>query len=141
MGFRPEWGAQYPISGSTVMDAPTGYLTLYAAFFLEGNFRLPITKFTASVLRNYGLHISQINAIGLPREFEFVCRAHRIDPKFEMLNVFYSVTYTNGFYSFNARTGVAPVCSVPLKNLHDWKQNFLYSLRCYFDGYALPDGW
>ncbi|KAJ0467983.1 hypothetical protein HanIR_Chr14g0691431 [Helianthus annuus] len=67
MGFRPEWGAQYPTVGSTAVDAPPGYLTLYAAFIREGNFRLPITKFTASVLRNYGLHISQINAIRLSR--------------------------------------------------------------------------
>ncbi|MFS7991262.1 hypothetical protein Hanom_Chr12g01068711 [Helianthus anomalus] len=66
MGFRPEWGAQYPTVGSIALDAPPGYMTLYAAFFREGNFRLPITKFTASVLKNYGLHISQINAIGLP---------------------------------------------------------------------------
>ncbi|MFS8016342.1 hypothetical protein Hanom_Chr15g01367451 [Helianthus anomalus] len=110
MGFRPEWGAQYPTSGSTAMDAP---------------------PFTASVLRNYGLHISQINVIGLPRitHFEFVCRAHRIDPTFEIFNVFYSVSYTSGFYSFNARTGVAPVCSVPLKSLHDWKQKFFYLRR------------
>uniref|UniRef100_A0A251VG72 Transposase (putative) gypsy type domain-containing protein n=1 Tax=Helianthus annuus TaxID=4232 RepID=A0A251VG72_HELAN len=131
MGFRPEWGAQYPTVGSTAMDAPPGYLTLYAAFFREGNFRLPITKFTASVLRNYGLHISQINAIGLPRvtHFEFVCRANRVDPTFEMFNVFYCVTYTNGFYSFNSRTGVTPVCSAPLKSLHDWKQKFFYIRR------------
>ncbi|MFS7932898.1 hypothetical protein Hanom_Chr04g00373331 [Helianthus anomalus] len=102
MGFRPEWGAQYPTTGSTAMDAPPGYLTLYTAFFREGNFRLPITKFTASVLRNYGLHISQINAIGLPRvtHFEYVCRANHVDPTFEMFN-----------------------------SLHDWKQKFFYIRR------------
>ncbi|KAJ0489245.1 hypothetical protein HanHA300_Chr12g0441841 [Helianthus annuus] len=131
MGFRSEWGAQYPTAGSTAVDAPPGCITLYAAFFREGNFRLSITKFTASVLRNYGLHISQINAIGLPRitHFEFVCRSCRIEPTFEMFNVFYSVTYNTGFYSFNARTGVSTVCSVPLKRLHDWKQKFFYIRR------------
>ncbi|KAJ0925918.1 hypothetical protein HanRHA438_Chr04g0165171 [Helianthus annuus] len=46
-----------------------------------------------------------------------------------MFNVFYSVTYANGFYSFQARSGVAPVCSVPLKSLHDWKQKFFYIRR------------
>ncbi|KAM0016869.1 hypothetical protein Hdeb2414_s0028g00701551 [Helianthus debilis subsp. tardiflorus] len=131
MSFRPEWGAQYPTAGSTAVDAPPGYITLYAAFFREGNFRLPITKFTASILRNYGVHISQINEIGLPRitHFEYVCRAYHIEPTFEMFNVFYSVTYTSGFYSFQARTGVALVCSVPLKSLHDWKQKFFYIHR------------
>ncbi|KAJ0622858.1 hypothetical protein HanIR_Chr01g0025361 [Helianthus annuus] len=131
MAFRPEWGAQYPPPGSTALDAPPGYITLYAAFFREGSFRLPITKFTAAVLRGYGLHISQINAIGLPRitHFEYVCRAYRIEPTFEMFNMFYSVTYASGFYSFQARTGVAPVCSVPLKSLHDWKQKFFYIRR------------
>uniref|UniRef100_A0A251SD94 Putative transposase (Putative), gypsy type n=1 Tax=Helianthus annuus TaxID=4232 RepID=A0A251SD94_HELAN len=131
MNFRPEWGAQYPPPGSTALDAPPGYITLYAAFFREGSFRLPITKFTAAVLRGYGLHVSQINAIGLPRitHFEYVCRAYRLEPTFEMFNVFYSVTYTSGFYSFQARTGVASVCSVPLKSLHDWKQKFFYIRR------------
>ncbi|XP_035841715.1 uncharacterized protein LOC110918485 isoform X2 [Helianthus annuus] len=131
MGFRPEWGAQYPPVGSTALDAPPGHITLYAAFFREGSFRLPITKFTASVLRGYGLHISQLNAIGLPRitHFEYVCRAYRIEPTFQMFNVFYSVTYASGFYSFQARSGVAPVCSMPLKSLHDWKQKFFYIRR------------
>ncbi|KAM0040321.1 hypothetical protein Hdeb2414_s0012g00392391 [Helianthus debilis subsp. tardiflorus] len=129
--FRPEWGAQYPPSGSTALDAPPGFITLYAAFFREGNFRLPITKFTAAVLRGYGLHISQINAIGLPRitHFEFVCRSYRFEPTFEMFNTFYTVTYSGGFYSFQARTHVVPVCSVPLKGIHDWKRKFFYIRR------------
>ncbi|KAJ0765627.1 hypothetical protein HanPI659440_Chr08g0305591 [Helianthus annuus] len=129
MGFLPDWGAQFPTPGSTAMDAPPGYITLYAAFFQEGNFRLSMTKFTG---RNYGLHISQINAIGLPRvtHFEFVCRANRVEPTFEMFNVFYTVTYTSGFYSFNSRTGgVIPCCSTPLKSLHDLKQKFFYIRR------------
>ncbi|KAJ0796161.1 hypothetical protein HanPI659440_Chr04g0158981 [Helianthus annuus] len=107
----------------------SGYITLYAAFFREGNFRLPMTKFTAAVLKNYSLHISQINALGLPRvtHFEFICRASRIEPTFEMFNVFYTVTYTGGFYSFNSRTSnVVPCSSNPPKSLHDWKQNFFY---------------
>ncbi|KAJ0804330.1 hypothetical protein HanPI659440_Chr02g0036791 [Helianthus annuus] len=129
--FRPEWGARYPPSGSTALDAPPGFITLYAAFFREGNFRLPITKFTAAVLRGYGLHISQINAIGLPRitHFEFVCRSYRVEPTFEMFNAFYSVSYASGFYSFQARMGVTQVCSVPIKGIHDWKQKFFY-IRC-----------
>ncbi|KAM0046225.1 hypothetical protein Hdeb2414_s0009g00313611 [Helianthus debilis subsp. tardiflorus] len=129
--FRPEWGARYPPSGSTALDAPPGFITLYAAFFREGNFRLPITKFTAAVLRGYGLHISQINAIGLPRitHFEFVCRSYRFEPTFEMFNTFYTVTYSSGFYSFQARTHVVPVCSVPLKGIHDWKRKFFYIRR------------
>ncbi|KAM0021790.1 hypothetical protein Hdeb2414_s0024g00654831 [Helianthus debilis subsp. tardiflorus] len=91
-----------------------------------------MTKFTTEVLRNYGLDISQINTIGLPcvTYFECVCRANRVDPSFEMFNVFYTVTYTSGFYSFNSRTGgVIPCCSTPLKSLHDWKQKFFYICR------------
>ncbi|KAJ0547474.1 hypothetical protein HanIR_Chr08g0372611 [Helianthus annuus] len=91
-----------------------------------------MTKFTAAVLKNYGLHISQINALGLPRvtHFEFICRAGRIEPTFEMFNVFYTVTYTGGFYSFNSRTGnVVPCSSNTPKSLHDWKQKFFYIRR------------
>ncbi|MFS7999969.1 hypothetical protein Hanom_Chr12g01172881 [Helianthus anomalus] len=99
MSFRLEWGAQFPIPNSTALDAPPGYIALYAAFFREGNFRLPMTKFIAEVLANYRVHTSQINALGLPRltHFEFICRANHIDPTFEMFNVFYNVSYTGGF--------------------------------------------
>ncbi|MFS7939165.1 hypothetical protein Hanom_Chr05g00448531 [Helianthus anomalus] len=87
-------------------------MTLYVAFIREGNFRLPMTKFT-----------------GLPRitHFEFICRANRIEQTFEMFNVFYFGSYTGGFYSFNSRTGGVNPCSTnPPKSLHDWKQNFFY---------------
>ncbi|MFS7927054.1 hypothetical protein Hanom_Chr04g00304421 [Helianthus anomalus] len=49
-----------------------------------------MTKFTGEVLKNYGLHISRINAPGLPRitHFELICRANHIKPTFEMFNVF-----------------------------------------------------
>ncbi|KAJ0606811.1 hypothetical protein HanHA89_Chr03g0089361 [Helianthus annuus] len=132
MGFHSEWGAQFPTPYSTALDAPLGYITLYAAYFREGNFRLPMTKFTAEVLTNYGLQISQINALGLPRltHFEFICRVNRIEPTFEMFNVFYFVSYTSGFYSFNSRTsGVSPCSTNPPKSLHDWKQKFFYIRR------------
>ncbi|KAF5754025.1 hypothetical protein HanRHA438_Chr17g0797301 [Helianthus annuus] len=47
-----------------------------------------------------------------------------------MFNVFYSVSYTGGFYSFNSRTsGVIPCSSNPPKSLHDWKHKFFY-VRC-----------
>ncbi|MFS7888808.1 hypothetical protein Hanom_Chr00s000002g01599421 [Helianthus anomalus] len=122
MGFRSEWGAQFPTPNSTSSDAPLGYIVLYAAYFREGNFRLPMTKFTDEVWTNYSLHISQINALGLPRNthFEFICRATHIEPTFEMFNVFYFVSYTGGFYSFNSRTGgVSPCSTNPPKSLHD----------------------
>ncbi|KAJ0805360.1 hypothetical protein HanPI659440_Chr02g0049081 [Helianthus annuus] len=129
MGFLPEWGAQFLTPNSTAIDAPPGYISLYAAFFREGNFRLP---FTAEALTNHGLHISQITALGLPSvtHFEFICRANRVEPTFEMFNVFYMVTYTGGFYSFNSQTsGVIPCSSNPPKSLHDWKQKFFYIRR------------
>ncbi|KAJ0570455.1 hypothetical protein HanHA300_Chr05g0178191 [Helianthus annuus] len=91
-----------------------------------------MTKFTGEVLTNYGLHISQINALGLPRitQFEFICRANRIEPTFEKLNVFYFVSYIGSFYSFNSRTGGVNPCSAnPPKSLHDWKQKFFYIHR------------
>ncbi|KAM0031673.1 hypothetical protein Hdeb2414_s0017g00511621 [Helianthus debilis subsp. tardiflorus] len=47
-----------------------------------------------------------------------------------MFNVFYFVSYTSGFYSFNSRTGgVTPCSSNPPKTMHDWKQKFFYIRR------------
>ncbi|KAJ0808689.1 hypothetical protein HanPI659440_Chr01g0006141 [Helianthus annuus] len=105
-GFSSDWGVQFPTPNCIALDAPPGYIMLYDEFFLEGNFRLPMSKFVGEVLVGYGLHISQINALGLPRitHFEFICRANRIEPAFEKFND-------------------------PPKSLHDWKQKFFYICR------------
>ncbi|MFS7923828.1 hypothetical protein Hanom_Chr03g00265461 [Helianthus anomalus] len=43
---RPEeYGARFPAEGDTTADATAGYVTLFADFFGEGNFRLPLTFF------------------------------------------------------------------------------------------------
>ncbi|MFS7996428.1 hypothetical protein Hanom_Chr12g01129871 [Helianthus anomalus] len=106
-------------------------MTLYADFFREVNFRLPMSKFIGEVLTGYGLHISQINALGLHRltHFEFICRANRVEQTFEKFNTFHFVTYTGGFYSFNSHnSGVKPYSRGPTKSLHDWKQK-LFCIR------------
>ncbi|MFS8029701.1 hypothetical protein Hanom_Chr17g01525381 [Helianthus anomalus] len=100
---------------------------MHRLFFREENFLLSMTKFIGESLSRYGLHISQINALGLPRvtHFEFICRAHRLVPTVDMFNVFYYVTYTSGFCSFNSRTtNVLPCSKNPPKNFHDWKNKF-----------------
>ncbi|MFS8007118.1 hypothetical protein Hanom_Chr14g01257251 [Helianthus anomalus] len=43
-GFHSDWGVQFPTPNSTTLDAPPGYMTLYADFFREGNFRLPMSR-------------------------------------------------------------------------------------------------
>ncbi|MFS7889181.1 hypothetical protein Hanom_Chr00s000003g01603951 [Helianthus anomalus] len=79
-------------------------MTVYAAYFKEGNFCLPMTKFFGEVLSRYGLYSSQINSLGLPHvtHFEFIYRAQRLNPSVDMFNVFYYVSYTDNFYPFNS---------------------------------------
>ncbi|KAF5807148.1 hypothetical protein HanXRQr2_Chr05g0230301 [Helianthus annuus] len=91
-----------------------------------------MTKFFGEVLSRYGLHISQINTLGLPRvtHFEFICRAQRLIPLVDMFNVFYYVSHTGGFYSFNSRTAnVLPYNKDSPKSLHDCKHKFFYIRR------------
>ena len=124
-----EYSVRLPSSSQTALDTPSGYLTLYYEFFYSGNFRIPVTKFFVSLLGAYGVHISQMNALGVMRmrHFEFVCRAHNIEPHASMFNVFYRMTCQAGFYSFAHRsTKVNPVASVPPRSLHHWKSKFFF---------------
>ncbi|KAJ0780364.1 hypothetical protein HanPI659440_Chr06g0236771 [Helianthus annuus] len=74
--FTAEWDARYPQQGQTAADAPPGYITLFADFFIDGNFRLPATHFMAAILHYYGFHISQLSPMCMVRirHFEFICR-------------------------------------------------------------------
>ncbi|KAJ0800043.1 hypothetical protein HanPI659440_Chr03g0098411 [Helianthus annuus] len=114
-------GSPIPYHGSTALNAPPGYMTLYATLFSEGNFRLPMSKFLGEILTKYCIHISQVNALGLPRvtHFEFICRAQKLVPTVEMFNIFYYVTYSR-------TTNVLPCSRDPPKSFHDWKNKFFY---------------
>ncbi|KAF5787864.1 hypothetical protein HanXRQr2_Chr10g0457651 [Helianthus annuus] len=83
--FPPEWDARYPAQNQTAADAPPGYITLYEDFFLQGNFRLPATNFMGNILHFYNFHISQMSPPGMVRvrHFEFLYRAHGIEPTVE----------------------------------------------------------
>ncbi|MFS7938069.1 hypothetical protein Hanom_Chr05g00435161 [Helianthus anomalus] len=151
-GLSSDWGIQFPTPNSTALDTPPGYMALYADFFREGNFRLPMSKFIGEVLTGYGLHISQINALGLPRltHFEFICRANHVEPSFEKFNTFYFVTYTG--YSlmnvFDPKDGGAMVVASLLDGRPLWleqiRDNFLHpsneSLAAYANAILGDDG-
>ncbi|KAM0012310.1 hypothetical protein Hdeb2414_s0006g00209771 [Helianthus debilis subsp. tardiflorus] len=45
-----EYGFTHQQEGDTGADAPAGYVTMWADFFVDGNLRLPLTVFVAEVL-------------------------------------------------------------------------------------------
>ncbi|KAJ0808449.1 hypothetical protein HanPI659440_Chr01g0003481 [Helianthus annuus] len=126
--FPPKWDAQYPRQGQTAPDAPSGYITLFEDFFLQGNFRLPATEFMAHILHYYGFHISQMSPPGMVRvrHFEFLCRSHGIEPTVEKFRVFYQLIRNIGFYSFGNRGSAKKILLNPPKSFHEWKQKFFF---------------
>ncbi|MFS7911574.1 hypothetical protein Hanom_Chr02g00119751 [Helianthus anomalus] len=86
--------------GQTVADAPPGYITLFADFFIDSNFRLPATQFMVAILHFYGFHISQLSPMGM-------------------------LIWNKGFYSFGL-IGAKKLLINPPKIFHDWKMKFFY---------------
>ncbi|MFS7918892.1 hypothetical protein Hanom_Chr03g00206521 [Helianthus anomalus] len=72
--FQRIWVHSFRHQAVWLLMLPHNYITLYSAFFKEGNFRLPITKFLAEVLTRHGVYISQISPVGMPQitHFEFI---------------------------------------------------------------------
>ncbi|XP_022031253.1 uncharacterized protein LOC110932208 [Helianthus annuus] len=126
--FPPEWDARYPAQNQTAADAPPGYITLFEDFFLQGNFRLPATNFMGNILHFYNFHISQMNPPGMVRvrHFEFLCRAHGIEPSVEKFRAFYQLQRTMGFFSFASRGAARKILLNPPKSFHDWKPKFFF---------------
>ncbi|KAF5756574.1 hypothetical protein HanXRQr2_Chr17g0816311 [Helianthus annuus] len=129
-GFRfpPEWDAQYPRKGQTTAHAPSGYITIFEDFFLQGNFRLPATEFMASILHFYGFHISQMSPVDMVRvrHFEFLCRSHGIEPSVEKFRAFYQLIRNIEFYSFGNQGSAKKILLNPPKSFHDWKMKFFF---------------
>ncbi|KAJ0614312.1 hypothetical protein HanIR_Chr02g0061031 [Helianthus annuus] len=125
--FPAEWDARYPQQGQTATGAPPGYITLFADFFIDGNFRLPATYFMATILHFYGFHISQLSPIGMVRirHFEFVCRSQGLEPSADKFRVFYQLIRNMGFYSFAQREAKKILINPP-KSFHDWKIKFFF---------------
>lgn len=64
-GLTREWEPERPASGSITTSPPPNKMAVYVDHFTTGNFRIPITKFVASVLTTYGVHLSQIHPFGM----------------------------------------------------------------------------
>ncbi|KAJ0635459.1 hypothetical protein HanOQP8_Chr17g0651061 [Helianthus annuus] len=125
--FPAEWDVRYPQQGQTAADAPPGYITLFADFFIDGKFRLPATHFMATILHFYRFHISQMNPMGMVRvrHFEFVWRSQGQEPSVEKFRVFYQLICNMGFYSFALRNVKKILINLP-KSFHDWKMKFFF---------------
>ncbi|KAJ0524982.1 hypothetical protein HanHA300_Chr09g0306731 [Helianthus annuus] len=122
-----EYGAQYPSEGDTGADAPAGYVTMWADFFVDCNLRLPLTVFVVDVLEWYKVHISQVSPFGMIRirNFEFTFRALGIEPTVGDFRRFYQMTVSMGFFSFRQRDGT-PKLMTPPKGMTMWKKKFFY---------------
>ncbi|MFS7920224.1 hypothetical protein Hanom_Chr03g00221911 [Helianthus anomalus] len=125
--FPVEWDAQYPSQGQTGADAPPGYITLFANFFIDGNFRMSATHFMAAILHYYGFHISQLCPMGMARirHFEFICISQGLEPSVDIFRVFNQLIRTMGFYSFALRNVKKILINSP-KSFHDLKMKFFF---------------
>ncbi|KAJ0878324.1 hypothetical protein HanRHA438_Chr10g0438421 [Helianthus annuus] len=126
--FPLEWDARYRGQNQTAADAPPGYITLFEDFFLQGNFWLPATNFMGSILHFYNFHISQMSPPEMVRvrHFEFLCRAHGIEPTVEKFRAFYQLIRNMGFFSFASRGAARKILLNPPKSFHDWKPKFFF---------------
>ncbi|MFS7987662.1 hypothetical protein Hanom_Chr11g01025521 [Helianthus anomalus] len=125
--FAPEWDARYPAQGQSVVDAPPGYITLFADFFSEGNFRVPETHFLGNILQYYGFHISHMSPIGMVRvrHFEFVCQSQGEDPTVEKFRSVYQLQSNMGYFSSALRAARKILISPP-KIFYDWNMKFFF---------------
>ncbi|MFS7911911.1 hypothetical protein Hanom_Chr02g00123621 [Helianthus anomalus] len=79
-------------------------MTLYADFFKEGNFCLPMTKFfwgNSFLIWNTYLSDQRFGPTSCD-PFELTCRAQRLVLMVDIFNVSYYVSYTISFYLFNS---------------------------------------
>ncbi|KAJ0615428.1 hypothetical protein HanIR_Chr02g0073991 [Helianthus annuus] len=117
----------YSAQGQTVVDALSGYITLFADFFGEGNFRLPATHFLGNILQYCSFYISQLSPMGMVRirHFEFVCRSQGEEPPVDKFRAFYQLQVNLGFFSLALRA-MKKILINPPKSFHDWKMKFFY---------------
>ncbi|KAJ0535361.1 hypothetical protein HanIR_Chr09g0429841 [Helianthus annuus] len=73
-------------------------------------------------------HLSQMSPLVMVRvrHFEFLCRAHGIEPTVEKLRAFYQLQRTMGFFSFASRGAAKKILLNPPKSFHDWKPKFFF---------------
>ncbi|KAJ0611552.1 hypothetical protein HanRHA438_Chr01g0021411 [Helianthus annuus] len=112
-----EYGAMFPAYSDTAADAPAGYITLFADFFGEGNFRLPLKVFIADLLEFYRIHISQLSPLWMvrARHFEYCFRSQEIELTVEHFRRFYQMNAQLGFYSFQTHKGAFKILKHPPK--------------------------
>jgi hypothetical protein len=126
--FPKEYEAQFPAPGYSATDNPDDKITVYADWFDRGNLRFPVTKFLVSILRFYGIHLSQLHMMGLCRitHFEYCCWALAIPPRADLFNLFYRIRAEGSWFSFSKRQNVVSHCGKVWDSARGWKERFFY---------------
>ncbi|KAI3712548.1 hypothetical protein L1987_71106 [Smallanthus sonchifolius] len=119
---------EYPSSGGTAAKPPPGKITLYADFFSEANFRVPVTSFVIDLLQLYKIHLSQVHPLGMCRirHFEFCCIALKQDPSVTIFHHFYKLYLKDSWFSFSKHPGVIPHAKETPQGFRGWKEKFFY---------------
>ncbi|KAI3793809.1 hypothetical protein L1987_36431 [Smallanthus sonchifolius] len=127
-GIPNDLEPEYPSSGGTAAKPPPGKITLYADFFSEANFRVPITSFVIDLLQFYKIHLSQVHPLGMYRirHFEFCCIALKQDPSVAIFHHFYKLYLKDSWFSFSKRPGVIPHAKETPQGFRGWKEKFFY---------------
>ncbi|KAJ0524896.1 hypothetical protein HanHA300_Chr09g0305781 [Helianthus annuus] len=97
--FAREWDARSLAKGQTAADASPCYITLFADFVGDGNFRLLATDFFCGILAFCHFHI-QLSWLGMVQiwHFEFCCRSQGVEPTMDRFRTFYQLQINLGFF-------------------------------------------
>ncbi|MFS8019611.1 hypothetical protein Hanom_Chr15g01405781 [Helianthus anomalus] len=87
------YGAMYPQEGDTAGDAPAGYISMFADWFVICNLWLPLMVFMVDLLEYYNIHIFQLSPLGMirARHIEYTFRAQNVVPLVEDFRHFYQM--------------------------------------------------
>ncbi|MFS7902794.1 hypothetical protein Hanom_Chr01g00015491 [Helianthus anomalus] len=104
-------GLFFPHEGDTCADAPAGYVTMWADFFVDGNLRLSLTLSRSEMIR--------------VRNFEYTFRTRGMELAVGDFQRFYQLMVHTGFLYFSQRYG-SPKLMTPPKGITKWKTKFFY---------------
>jgi hypothetical protein len=120
-------------AGCTIDACPPNYIPAYSQCFLDGNLRLPLTRFLCSVFEYYNLRFWQLGPLAVARItcFEMQCRALGVTPAIGLFRHFFSLDGSKNTYSFLLRRiskkHVTPPCFKECPSSSKlWRSNFFW---------------
>lgn len=118
----------FPNLLQTILQAPPGYVGIYADAITKGNLRFPLNRTICDILEHFGIHVTRLNPQGWLKLTNFIvmCKAYNCEVSVDLFRCFFEACHVGDWVTFRKRGNKRSLFVEPVPVITNWQSRFIF---------------